>query len=793
MAKKRRRKPQHQRPPTAQNGQSRGPQGNAKPASEDAIALSLEAMAAAEKLGMPADEAGKASSGVTEASLGQAMADARAAKSTFDRLVAELDLQKSEYERRHDELETERTKLSDMGTGLDAREAELKRNRKTIELSAEEQSKRSEELAELAAAAETGFLARRDEIIGPVRVRITELTAAWHQTEARLIADWDNQLRERTEEFLRKQEALQHDVALERSDLDKQTADLERRARDLDRRETTLEVAQQLIEEDREDLDTERQAIVARASAEGSAARHEAEARVSRLLARNEELEHERSAVIQLTEEFGRNPANIVAEVTDLRDRLKSLEGELALRPDAYVREELDSALQRLSNVEEQRDEALRCQRELEQQVQFQELRVADVERLELINTGRESALAAYESEIKELTARFEQLTADTEREGAFPGCRSLDVQLGSRSRPEVGDVGDLEEFAIDLRFRMAAYHEAARVGKRLNYRPRDVRTFLAGLAMSRLHLLEGVSGTGKTTLPHAFAAAVGGGVKKIEVQAGWRDKQDLLGYYNSFERVYRETPVLQHLYKACLPPFEDRLVFIVLDEMNLSHPEQYFADFLSALEDPKERPLISIADRLLPDVPDKLVADAGVQLPLAPNVWFIGTANQDETTFSFAPKTYDRAHIMELEPHAAPTPDEHVPDARPPVGFTSLQASFARASARHMSESRAATDFVQELLVFFQDRFHVGWGERMDLQIGRFVPVNVAAGGSLGEALDHVVATKVLRKIRGLHTVRKAELGELEKLIDENWPTGEPQPRLIKETIARERRGLDF
>ena len=91
----------------------------------------------------------------------------------------------------------------------------------------------------------------------------------------------------------------------------------------------------------------------------------------------------------------------------------------------------------------------------------------------------------------------------------------------------------------------------------------------------------------------------------------------------------------------------------ILLDEMNLSRPEQYFAEFLSAIEknDPLDR-LINLSKSRLPHAPRMLVEGRRIRVPR--NVWFIGTANHDETTNEFADKTYDRAHIMTLPRHDA-------------------------------------------------------------------------------------------------------------------------------------------
>ena len=140
----------------------------------------------------------------------------------------------------------------------------------------------------------------------------------------------------------------------------------------------------------------------------------------------------------------------------------------------------------------------------------------------------------------------------------------------------------------------------------------------------------------------------MGGFCQDIAVQAGWRDRDDLLGHFNAFERRFYEKDCLQALYKAQTPHWQDTCNVILLDEMNLSRPEQYFAEFLSALEknNPDER-LISLSETALPGAPDML--RDGRQILVPKNVWFIGTANHDETTNELADKTYDRSHVMTL------------------------------------------------------------------------------------------------------------------------------------------------
>lgn len=286
---------------------------------------------------------------------------------------------------------------------------------------------------------------------------------------------------------------------------------------------------------------------------------------------------------------------------------------------------------------------------------------------------------------------------------------------------------------------------------------------------MSRLHLLQGISGTGKTSLPLAFARAIGAGAAVIEVQAGWRDRQDLIGHFNTFERRFYESEFLQAIYRASTPHHQHTPFIVVLDEMNLSHPEQYFADLLSALEQDQNRQRLVLMTAAVDPAP-RLLKDGGTKLPIPPNVWFIGTANHDETTKDFADKTYDRAHVMEL-PRNRETFERKDFQPQDPVSLAALQNAFNLAVETHQGDAAKAYQFLQDKLGdTLGHRFQVGWGNRLERQLGFYVPVVVAAGGTLGEATDHIVATKLLRKIRDRHDNRPEDIIALRERIQTGW-----------------------
>jgi len=225
---------------------------------------------------------------------------------------------------------------------------------------------------------------------------------------------------------------------------------------------------------------------------------------------------------------------------------------------------------------------------------------------------------------------------------------RSVPGKMDLRYRDErddlVDDLPPLPEFVRDLSHYIAQQDE-------LFYSESDLRLFIAGLAATRLHLLQGVSGIGKTQLPLAFAKAINATAVAVPVGADWRTPQDLTGYYNAFERRFYESRFTQAVYQANCPAHLAQPFFVVLDEMNLSHSEQYFSDVLSAVEIKEQAANAPTAiDLMTAEVqPSPRWLLDGRRLPLPRNLWFVGTANQDETTVAFAEKTLDRSNVLEL------------------------------------------------------------------------------------------------------------------------------------------------
>jgi hypothetical protein len=325
-----------------------------------------------------------------------------------------------------------------------------------------------------------------------------------------------------------------------------------------------------------------------------------------------------------------------------------------------------------------------------------------------------------------------------------------------------------------------------------LYYAPVTIRAFLAGLAASRFVILQGLSGTGKTSLPDVFFAAIDGQRETISVQSSWRDRHELLGYNNEFSKRFNETEFTKAVYEAGRDEHRDIPWAIVLDEMNLARVEYYFADFLSALERPREeeRTVALTNMRTLPGTGPRWLIN-GHRLRVPRNLWFIGTANQDESTLEITDKVYDRAQVLDFRRREEAFAAEH---AQPlTVSWTLLQKEFATASGNSKYQmSEEDWEYIHRLERVLQDHFGITFGNRVQRQLQTFVPVFVAAGGKKYEAIDYQLARKVLRKVEALHghTVQQG-LQQLRKVIDEEKPTSWGRMESSQEMIDRKIRQL--
>lgn len=209
---------------------------------------------------------------------------------------------------------------------------------------------------------------------------------------------------------------------------------------------------------------------------------------------------------------------------------------------------------------------------------------------------------------------------------------------------------GELEEMLAEFE----ALANGAAVGLHLSH---DLLLrFTAALSAKRFLILSGLAGSGKTKLAQAFArwltlAPEEGQLAAyalIPVGADWTGNDNILGYPDGLDATkYVTRPALDLIQRAAQPENSGYPHFLILDEMNLSHVERYFADLLSLIESGETtelyRPGVNV------DGETQFRADVEPILRLPPNLFIIGTVNVDETTYMFSPKVLDRANVIEF------------------------------------------------------------------------------------------------------------------------------------------------
>lgn len=306
--------------------------------------------------------------------------------------------------------------------------------------------------------------------------------------------------------------------------------------------------------------------------------------------------------------------------------------------------------------------------------------------------------------------------------------------------------------------------YAAAELG--LYYDIADIRRFVAGMGISKLIILQGISGTGKTSLAYAAGAYFGNPSTIVPIQPMWKERSDIVGYFNEFTKRFNETTLLCKLYEA---GGKKDIYITVLDEVNISRIEYYFAEFLSLLElpDPKQRQLDIVSDSWEND-PKRL---CGGKLLLPENMWFIGTANNDDSTFAISDKVYDRAAVIDLDRKSAPFAAKDTPAAH--ISFEELNRRFAEAK-RSYKLSAGNRNNLTRLDSYLTEVFRVSFGNRILRQIEDYVPVMVACGGTELGALDDILARKILRKLEQLSpALIKSEAPALAALLEELFSPG--------------------
>lgn len=363
-------------------------------------------------------------------------------------------------------------------------------------------------------------------------------------------------------------------------------------------------------------------------------------------------------------------------QYNDKRDELDKIGRELEsvtkqLEDAKMQQEEANQLLKRLNEeIFQKQDELDRYKKDIEKvcdykkeieniinQKQSEKVKL-EIEIRELLDYSH-----ALKRDIKEMEKRLDSLN-NYQNEGQKnltpfkdlfenpPSCLSIkEFPVGPIDR-DVDEVNLLYDFQSKLK------------SEGIYFSDRVIKAFHTSLKcqfINPLTVLAGVSGTGKTLLPIKYASMLGIHSLIISVQPRWDSPQDLLGFYNYLEKKYKATVLLKALIwmdKYNYNDFKkisdfkqasDRMLLVLLDEMNLARTEYYFSEFLSKLE---IRRLVNPDDEV-DRKRAELIIDTGtgyakqLRVWVGENILFVGTMNEDETTQTLSDKVLDRANVL--------------------------------------------------------------------------------------------------------------------------------------------------
>lgn len=605
----------------------------------------------------------------------------KSAQETLQRERKDLTSQKKSLEKREDEYRKHLQTLTDKELELDRRLVKIVAREQAVaddcqQIRLEKTSALQKQLTELREKAEADLEEKlekeRHRRLKALEQEITDRReqAGQDLTARRTATEEDLRYqREKLEELIttrtstldiRKKE-LDHqreELSKERSELDEYKAQLVEREAGLEQQQRKLAQEEAFLASREQELDAEADH---RAAQKVQALEYKCQQRDERIAGLQEDLDifqRRLDAYEDWRNRFGeREPEDILNRLRTLETELDKKREELHQRPSMEDKERLQE-LERAQNAwDEHRrrltrelgeantklTESIREHGLVEQQ---RDLYETEKRRRETLNV----TVDALEEEVKRLQGIYEKPIERKTRIGTIEvPIPTLSQRLQGASSPrelsELDWLAGITKRCEDIHFQLP---------QRLLY---AFHTSLKTADASPLTVLAGVSGTGKSMLPRLYAHFGGLQFFDVPVRPDWDSPQSLFGFFNSIDNQFDSTPLLRAMVQASKSSddqeyrdgFADRMMIVLLDEMNLAHIELYFSDLLSKLEsrrsNPKEALSIDLGSRVIP-----------YELPLSSNVLWTGTMNQDATTKSLSDKVLDRSNIIMF-----PRPDEFI------------------------------------------------------------------------------------------------------------------------------------
>lgn len=582
---------------------------------------------------------------------------------------------------RERQLEQDRKELCDRESELrkaeDVRDAGFAQQRN--ELEQELQTKRTKSMEELnqqrrtvAAECERRRNELEAELLEVRKQRLEEVSQELTRLRKERLAGVESEANAASEhletELNSKRNAWIQERDREKAALKQQQELQNQKAGELSAQEKTLAEEKAAIEHERERLKTLEQRQNSRLEARS----HKLDGELQELLAErvktftsqlaqyreeNEQLRQglrSQAALLAATDELkrllgDRAPEEILRDLNAKTDELTRLKEELATCPTKEMRDrynELDhentSLKSQLEKLREQRvadEETLRNVHQLS-------LRNSE---LEAENRTLEKRAQLFEGAANEANEELRRLRAAYDKPVEVEK-RHQEIEKPHISMSEGANQAKPVEKLDELKWLKGVGDACDRYG--LHFNPRILKAFHTSLKTaewSPLTVLAGVSGTGKSELPRLYSHFGGLYFTPLSVQPNWDSQESMLGFFNSIDNRFDAQPVLNFLaqsqkeWQEDYPGLRDSVCMVLLDEMNLAHPELYFAEFLSKLELRR-----GMKGNHIPTLPVKIGSGLKpYQLHLGRNVLWTGTMNQDETTKSLSDKVLDRAIML--------------------------------------------------------------------------------------------------------------------------------------------------
>ena len=538
------------------------------------------------------------------------------------------------------------------------------------------------------------------EIATARTTRLADIVAAANEERNRIINEANQVAEHIRQEIAQKQSAWEAELSEQQKSIKEQNAANEKKAGelsakedDLQGREQELQSREAFLEKRIEGLDNQVEDRVEARKASFEAKEQEYREEIQRLRDSLDIQSRLVGAFEQLKRQLnGDDPAKVLRDLNFASQELNRLRNELANRPTEEMRV-------RFEDLEKQAKEQAERAKRLETELQQSEATVAETGELRRRNNDLESEnrslkqrldraetdAKAANDELKRLRSAFERPDEVVARYNEIEMPRFSADEFTPPEKPQKESKGQGKADRIDeIKWIDEIYKKCDEYG--IHFSKRILKAFHTAVKTaewSPITILAGVSGTGKSELPRLYSHFGGLLFEPLSVQPNWDSQESMLGFFNSIDNKFDAQPVLRFLaqsqqpsnlsYKDRLarwekmagsqfdldqekhkelleqlqnsvyPGAEDCMGMVLLDEMNLAHPELYFAEFLSKLELRRGK---GRGD--LPFLPVKIGAGLPpYELPLGRNILWVGTMNQDETTKSLSDKVLDRSIII--------------------------------------------------------------------------------------------------------------------------------------------------